>query len=672
MSKNNTFFAVLAAFVLIFCLGNVSFATEIDKGENLYPDYSMEFVGKDTCEKFNRKLFVFNLKVNKYVVRPINIVWASVMPKYGMERIVNVYTNMNYPVRLAGCLLQKDFRTSGQETVRFLTNTTIGLAGMYDPAQSLLKIEPHQEDLEQALDYHKVKKGPYLVLPVVRGNVRDLAGKLLACPLRPTFYAGPFGAAANAVFAMNYTAYMQPLFKKVDESYPDPYEIVKQVDGIDKYIKNNNLDRSEVYLEKIASQGIPLISKAEESPEVQVALKQAIQPDIRLENFNAQSSLVDSMRTAMFDNQKIDSSIWSEMSVWNKTFCKKMKISSVSITPDRQNYRYRYILQKDKSAPLAIIYPSIGESIMADKSSVLAKMLYDEGYSVMIQGSPFHWEFIKSMPADYRPGLPSEDAKYLRQVSVKIIDDLQKKKGIKFEKKILVGCSFGALTGIFTAEQEHNENTLGISNYICICPPVDIFFALRQLDKYAQDWKNSPDDIKSRTALATEKIMRTYKNISQKDVGEMPEAMPFTDDEAKLIIGFLMKQKLSDVIFTIENRTRCQKCDLYETINKTSFSDYSQKYVFANQQKSSEEAEYDSSLYSLSKFLKESKNYKIYHSLDDYYTNREQLSWLKKISDKKSVYFSNGSHLGFMYRKEFVEQFKKDIKLPEAVSDSGL
>lgn len=658
MLKNRAFLTFAIAILLNFCINNTSFAIESVALENRYPNYAYEFNGKDTCEKFNRKLFIFNLKLNKYVLRPLNTGWASVMPKYGMDRFQNAYNNMNYPIRLMGCLLQKDFKSSRRETGRFLINTTIGVAGLYDPAKNKFKIEQVNEDIEQALAYRKIKKGPYLVLPIVRGSVRDLVGQLLDCAFRPTSYIPFGGGIANAVFFVNNTTYMQPLIKRIESTYADPYEIVKQVDGFDKYIKNSNLDRKEVLLEKTASQNIIRINN--------VSVNSNLKPDIELNNFNPQGQLVDSMRTALFDNQNLGNSIWSETSLWNRNFGKKIKTASVSIDATRPKYKYRYILQKDKTAPVAIIYPSIGEGIISDKSTVLAKILYEEGYSVIIEGSPCNWEFVRSMPDNYRPGMPAQDARYLRMVTSKILANIESKKACKFNKKIIVGCSFGGLTALFTAVQEEDENTLGISKYISINPPVEVLFALKQVDKYAQDWKNDPSDIKMRAAITAEKVIQVAQNLSDKKAKNKSEVLPFTDDEAKLIIGFVMKQKLSDVVFTIERASRSKKCDLYDSINKMSFYDYAQKYLVANQGKSLEQFDYETSMHSVANFLQKSKKYKIYHSVDDYFVNPEQLSWLKKQSHSKAVYFSNGSHLGFMYRPEFIDEFKKQIKLADA------
>ncbi len=670
MIKDRAFLIYVAIILLNFNINNVSFATEAPMVKSFYPDYSYEFVGKDTCEKFNRKVFTFNLKANKYIIRPINVVWASIMPQYGIDRVQNFYTNIKFPIRLVGCLLQKDFKSSKTETVRFLTNTTLGGAGLYDIAQSRFKIEPHPEDVEQALAYHNIKKGPYLVIPIVaQGNTRDIVGQVLDLPLNPTAYiVGPVALASTGLSLINSTTTMQPIYKMAD-GYADPYEVSKQLFGIDKYIKNTNLDRSEVFDAKVlevkkASQNVVNISNINKNIDLKA--------DINLPNYNPQGPEIDALRSMLFDSQKLNNSMWSELSVWNKDFSKKIKTSSVNIDPARPNYKYRYILQRDKKAPLAILYPSIGEGSMSNQSNVFAKILYDEGYSVVILGSSFQWEFSKSMPKNYAPGLPLQDAKKLRLVTYKILTNLELKKGHKFDKKIIVGTSFGGLTTLFVAAQEETENTLGISNYIAINPPIEMFFALSKLDKYCQNWQNSSSDIKLRAAITAKKVIQVAQTDYNKNSQDAIIALPFTEDESKLAISYATKLKLSNLVFTLENESKVENNNLYETINNMSFYDYAQRYLVNTQDKKIEQLTYDSSLYSLVNFLKRNKKYKIYHTLDDCFVNKQQLIWLKTQSDNKSVFFSNGSHLGSLYRKEFIDEFKNEIKLINSTQNEGI
>jgi len=685
---------LLTAAAILLCIINTVQAEELIKQQSKYPDYGYMYLGADKFEKMNRKVFAFNLGLNKYAIRPVHILWSSILPEYGIERIHSAYKNIEYPKRLVSSMIQKDFKTSGRETVRFLTNTTLGLGGMYDPAKKFFHLEPSTEDMEQALTRCKCNSGPYLVLPVMNGTtMRGAAGKILDTSLNPTTYvATPVLAMVKAGLTVNRTSYMQPFIKMIESTYADPYDIARKMYGLDNYIKTENLDRKEVLengfktVEENPDSTPELVDmRGIDAPEDELTVAKIIKggtniDDIVLKSYNADNSklmadmllpdynpqcpVVDSMRTALFDLPDVSDSIWNELSIWNRCFCKKIKTSSVNITPDKEDYKFRYIMQKDKNAPLAIIYPSIGEGIQSHHSVVMAKLFYDEGYSVVIQGSHFQWEFVKSMPDGYHPGLPVKDAEYLHDVTSKIVEKLENKYECKFPQKTVLGTSFGAMMTLFLADKESKENTLNITKYISICPPIDLMYAMEQVDKNGEEWNKNPDDLKNRVASTASKVIQLADmKDEQKDfqIGKLP----FTEEEGKLITGFIMHQKLSDLIFTIEKTPKNKVTGIYETLNNMNYRDYMEKYILGNEYNTIDDLKYDTSLLSLASFLQNSSNYKIYHSVDDYLVNQTQLKKLKICSGKKTTLLSNGAHLGFMYTPEFLEDLKKEISLTE-------
>jgi ABC-type transporter lipoprotein component MlaA len=385
--------SILTAILL--CLINTTYAEELLKQQSKYPDYAYIYLGDDKYEKMNRKVFAFNLGLNKYAIRPIHILWTSIMPEYGIERIQSAYKNIEYPKRLVSSFIQKDFKATGSETVRFLTNTTIGLGGLFDPAKSIFHIEPLDEDMEQALTKCKCNSGPYVVLPVISGvTTRAMLGKLLDTSLNPTTYVGtPILAMVKAGLTVNRTSFIQPLIKMIEENYADPYEIARKMYGINYFIKAENLDRKEILENgfeqpeelppdvnpelvrlpdlKASSQNDLKISEIVNNNEKldDILVKNYISDSSKLLadkvifDYKPQSPVIDSMRTALFDLPDINNSIWNELSVWNRSFANKIKTSSVNITPDKENYKFRYIMQKDKNAPVIIIYPSIGTTV---------------------------------------------------------------------------------------------------------------------------------------------------------------------------------------------------------------------------------------------------------------------------------------------------------------------
>lgn len=695
----------LICLIVLLCAINISYAEELVKQQSKYPDYSYIYLGPDKYEKINRKVFNFNLGLNKYAIRPVHILWCSIIPEYGIERIHSAYKNIEYPKRLISSLIQKDFKSSGTETVRFLTNTTLGIGGMFDPAKKFFNLEPVNEDMEQALTKCKCNSGSYLVLPVMNGTTaRGIAGKILDTSLNPTTYVGtPVLAMVKAGLTVNRTSYMQPFIKMIESTYADPYEIARKMYGIDNYIKCNNLDRKEILengfktIEKepkteLVENTLDMRGKHENNNENDEKLTVAeiikggtnidniilksynldnskLMADMLLYDYNPQNPVVDSMRTALFDMPEVDASIWNELSIWNRCFSKKIKTSSVNITPEKENYKFKYIMQKDKNSPVAIIYPSIGEGITSRHSVILAKIFYDAGYSVIIQGSHFQWEFVKCMPDSYKPGIPSQDAEYLKTVTSKIVENLEHTYNCKFREKTVIGTSFGALTTLFLANQEFQNNTLNITKYISICPPIELVYAMQQVDKNSEEWDKNPDEIKNKAAVTAAKVIQ-LSDMKNSDNDIKISSLPFTEDEGKLITGFIMHQKLSDLIFTLEKTPKNKKTEIYNTINNMNYRDYTEKYLLGDKYKTLEDLQKASSLLSLEEFLKNSTNYKIYHTLDDYLVNQKQLKQLKIYTGKKTVLLSNGAHLGFLYKPEFIEDLKREITIkPKTASN---
>lgn len=656
--------------------------------ETVYPDYAELFLGKDKHENYNRKMFNFNQGLNKYAIRPIHILWSSIMPEYGIERLRGFSNNIEYPIRLVSSLIQRDFTNAKNETKRFFINTTIGLAGLYDPARHIIKVEQSRENMDQAFEKCKIKSGPFFVVPVLYfTTVRGLFGRLFDMALNPSFYIGtPLMAVIKACLVINRTSYFQPILKMIESNYADPYEIRKIAFGIDSYIKRTNLDRvevkSELHVDEPKEDNMVEVSKPTVILDVSAKLydsdkiktgakfnkvlepnlgleKITLEPDIVLKDYNSQTPVIDSMRTALFNLPGVTKSIWNEMSLWNRSFANRIKTSSVNLAEGRVNYKFRYILQHKKNAPLAILYPSIGEGISSGHSVMFAKMFYDQGYSVVIQGNPFQWEFVKSMPEDYRPGLPAKDAEVAIYTTTKIVEKLQKEHKCKFSEKVFMGTSFGGIVTLFIAAKEAENNTLGNTKYIAVCPPVDLIYAMNQVDKNTQECLESAEDLKYLIGITSAKILRLFQ--IKNDINFVVNNLPFTDEEAKLITGFIMHQKLADLIFTIENTPNNHKSDIYTKTNNMGYREYAAKYLLSQNAVNSDEDLYKFGLIMISDYLERNNNYKIYHSMNDYLINKNHLKQLKMICGDKSVLLDNGAHLGFLYRSEFLGDLAKTI-----------
>ena len=673
----------IIAFILLLhlSLSNISaLATQpIEYQNQKYPCYDSIFLNEDKYEDFNRKIFSFNLKMNKIFAKKIHILWASIFPNFVIDSLNRMYSNIEYPKRLVSSFLQRDIDAVKNETKRFLINTTLGAAGLIDVAYKLFHLEMYNEDMEQALAKCKVKCGNFLVLPFISATTtRDIFGRILDFGLNSTTYiASPVAAAIKMGLLINRTAYIQPMLKLVESNFADPYDIAKKFFGVEKYIKLSNYDRKKV-LESIKQDDFDEVElvdnqKKEEFLQVKGAVgknsnlivgdcfNKELTADIFLTDYNPQSPVLDSMRTALLDVKEANKSIWHDVSIWNRNFDKKIKTASVEIVKGRPKYNFRYILQKNKRSPLAILLPSVGEGINNNHSTILAKFFYDEGYSVLILGSHFQWEFLKSIEKGHKIGIIKNDIKYVNTLINNSINYLSKKYDRVFLQRTALGTSLGAYAVLFLANEQYQTGANNIDKFIAICPPFELTYAINQIDKIINAWKNYPNDFKEKAAITTAKAIRTFNETKMS--GKIPNNLPFSPYEGKLISAFVFHQKLSDLTYAteMENNPNFNQKDFYNLIYNFNFSDYIKKYILVNC--SYEELVALSSLNSISDYLINSDNYRIFHSLDDYLTNKKQLSTLRNYCDNKLTLFSNGAHLGFLYRDEFINELKKEIKL---------
>lgn len=146
-------------------------------------------VQNDPFEKTNRFIFKTNMKLDKAVAKPVSKFYVRAVPAPIRNGIHNVLENLNKPVVFGNDVLQGEMTRAGQTFTRFVTNSTLGVGGIFDVATSA-GVPDHDEDFGQTLGVWGVGEGPYLVLPFAGpSNPRDVVGKAGDFFMDPLFYA---------------------------------------------------------------------------------------------------------------------------------------------------------------------------------------------------------------------------------------------------------------------------------------------------------------------------------------------------------------------------------------------------------------------------------------------------------------------------------------------------
>jgi phospholipid-binding lipoprotein MlaA len=176
----------------------------------------------------NRTTFKVNMAIDHAVARPVARGYQKVVPSPVRTSVSNFMDNLFYPITMVNDLLQLKFTGFGQDTGRFLLNTTVGIGGLFDPATKV-GLDKHEEDLGQTFGYWGVKPGPYLMIPILGpSDVRDGVGKIGDGFLSPLSYVNNnyirYGVYGLYIVDVRYR--LLPQDRLLDESY-DPYSFLK-------------------------------------------------------------------------------------------------------------------------------------------------------------------------------------------------------------------------------------------------------------------------------------------------------------------------------------------------------------------------------------------------------------------------------------------------------------
>jgi len=220
-------------FLIILLLGINAGCTTLEGPAN--PD--------DPFESFNRSMYSFNEKLDKYAMKPIAEGYQAITPDPVDRGITNFFSNLDDVLVLINDLLQLKIDDAIATSARIVFNTTFGLLGIMDVATDF-GIPKHNEDFGQTLGYWGVGSGPYLVLPFFGpSNIRDTVGFATDVTELDFVYDDMSTDHAYSLLSLKYIDKRADLLKAkdiVDETALDPYAFIR--DGWIQRRKNQVFD----------------------------------------------------------------------------------------------------------------------------------------------------------------------------------------------------------------------------------------------------------------------------------------------------------------------------------------------------------------------------------------------------------------------------------------------
>jgi phospholipid-binding lipoprotein MlaA len=196
----------------------------------------------DPWVETNKSIYKFNYRLDKYLLLPVVNAYEFIMPGFAETGVSNFFNNIGEIRTLYNSLFQWKGEKALTTTGRFLTNSTIGIAGLFDPATSF-GMKRQNEDFGQTMGVWGVPSGPYFVMPALGpGTVRSAGGFVVdtgihsaiksALDLPDSIDSQNGDAIQTGVTVLKVidNRHQQP-FRYLDSGNPFEYEIVRYFYG---------------------------------------------------------------------------------------------------------------------------------------------------------------------------------------------------------------------------------------------------------------------------------------------------------------------------------------------------------------------------------------------------------------------------------------------------------
>lgn len=616
LKPTRRFFESFVCVALVVCLSCCSTSQPQPRQKPSRTVYQPTYLN-DPTEPLNRGIWEVNRVAILGLVDPISKTYRGIVPRKVRSSVTNVASNLLYPGRLINEGLQGRWHDAGDDSLRFLTNSTVGVGGIFDVASHWGMPKP-RADFSQTFQSWGWQPETYIMLPLLGPSDQSSAtARVLNEASDPLNYIDAIRPINITLSGHRLSEQNDPIVRVIRRE-ADPYSI-------------SHLAWSYYSLRK------PQDWVLHEKPDLP-----------SLETLGAVS--------IKFENPQFPNSL---------------RTGRVKIPRTGKRLPFTYHMQRTP-APLVFVVPGIGAHRLSDTSLVLAEHLYASGYSVATVSSTFHPEFMEKASSSTMPGHLKQDLEDL-WTTMRLIDHyLSFRYKERITSRAMVGASLGGYMALQFAAAPPTDPSFGIDRFIAIDPPVDLPHAVKMIDEFQRTpevWSASTRQSKIDNTLHKLAVVAIAPPGSLKDP-------PFSGIESKFLIGLNFRLLMRDALFSIEKRHKIgltdspisywYRQDAYRELNEYSFSDYAYEIMiphFLAKGISKGEFERAKSLRAISGRLANAIDARVITNRNDFLLRPTDLVWLRStFGNSRLSILPSGGHLGNVGSSEVRRELVKHLK----------
>lgn len=684
MKKHSSFGGVFTAvFLAVFFCGCA--VTEIPETPEERATLSLSRIenriaGPDPCEPFNRAMFSVTDFCMVYLADPVGRVYCTILPRPVIECIDNACNNLEYPARAISSLCRAEWKGAGDETIRFLVNTTVGIAGLFDPAKHWLHIYSTNSGFGQAFAKWGVPSGCIFVLPFSSAaNVRDTAGLLFDMVFDCKTYIPYCGWATF----LNRTVVAQDRYSAAFSGALDPYK------GFVEYsILQGELDRQlwSYRMQNRLRDRMRELAKEQQTskpelpplpPEKPVSVPGHASVSgcrwVELPRYHSIDPVTDSLRSVFFREQQRGDFWYMPLSLFCDDFvCRRSEFSVRCFDNKKMQYAFwkspADSKAQQKKEQLVIILPGIGGTYMNSSPVAFAELFNMRGANVAVINSTFSWQYNSSESARRIPGYLPDDAESVRSAIVKVLADLRERKKITSPEITLMGYSFGAMHTLKIAQLEEEKSLIGAARFVAVNPPVSLDNAIAAADSLVASGAGLSDkEIKGDFIDAAGQIMfSSSRKLPPYDGVSSPHnyRIDVPNKVSRVLVGLNLKNSMRELLLSAHKKSPLQglkqpadtvrKNNLYLEIDRVTFRYYAEKILSPGYPDIPIAQLYkNSDLRSMENTLKLNEKIFVLHNIDDFLLTEQDKAFLSTTLKNRLTWFNHGGHLGNLHTTHF-------------------
>jgi pimeloyl-ACP methyl ester carboxylesterase len=339
---------------------------------------------------------------------------------------------------------------------------------------------------------------------------------------------------------------------------------------------------------------------------------------------------------------------------------------------------------------LLFIVAGVGSTPFFGVAPYLASLFYRENFHVVILPSPISWNFALSASRSGAPGYAPEDARDLYTVMQRTLATLKDRYDLRITTIDFMGVSLGALEGAYLSVIEAEEAKVGIAKYLLVNPPIDLAYAIKQLDQWnALASKFGPDKSQELVSKALA-IVDSFSGEKQDDPKVFDRLVKkfavFTKEELQFLVAQSLQSQLPELVYVTQvihdqNILSAPKDEMRKRLDEAkqfTLTNYNEKIGLPLWRRQAAEPQADlatfiehSSLVHILDRLRDNPKVYIMHNADDFLINRKSIEDLKEAMGARLVLYPDGGHLGNLWypknKRDALEIFKSAPGAPAQV-----